>query len=93
MSKIKKLATSAAGIFTFDGDGFLENAQEVQNWIFDQVCSEYADRLPPGKLLGKSNEDFNECDIGEWGIRRLNRAARTMQTIYDMAIDIAQTDK
>lgn len=92
MNKIEKLANKFSSYIEFDDDGFIKNAREVQNLIFEDACSEFADRLPAENLLGSDNSDFDESDIGEWGGRE-NKAGRTMQTIYDLAIEIAESTR
>lgn len=88
MNKIERLANKFAARVEFDDDGFIQNAQEVQNAIFEAACSEFSDRLPPENLIGSGNDDFNESDIGDWSGRE-NKAGRTMQTIYERSIEIA----
>jgi len=89
MNKIEQLAIEASDICMYDEDGYLENPGEVQNIVYERVCEVFADRLPPDNLLERHSTDFEEDAIGEWG-DRLNRAARTMQTIYNRSLDIAE---
>jgi len=89
MNKIEQLAIEASDICMYDEDGYLENPGEVQNIVYERVCEEFADRLPPDSMLVSDSGDFPEDSIGEWG-DRLDRAARTMQTIYNRALDIAE---
>jgi len=89
MNKMEQIAIEASDMCMYDDYGYLENHHELKNLIYERVCEEFADsRLPPDNLLERHNIDFEEDSIGEWG-DRLNKAARTMQTIYNRALDIA----
>lgn len=88
MSKIEKIASRISHRIKIS-DKSIENAQEVKNAVFNEVCSEFTFRLPGESLLVESNDDFNDDDAGEWGGQE-NKAARTMQTIYNMAMEIAK---
>lgn len=89
MNRVDKRAYRFSSRIEFDDAGYIQNAQEIRNSIFENVCEEFSDSLPSDNLIGSSNDDFNESNIGEWGGRE-NKAARTMQTIYNLAYQLAQ---
>ena len=92
MNSIERAARKFATQFDFDEAGHLADGceQETTNAIFDHVCGKFAYRLPPERLLNSTNEQFDDCHVGDWAGRE-NRAARTMQTIFDRAYEIAES--
>ena len=92
MNSIERAARKFATQFDFDETGFPIDGteKETQNAIFEYACNAYAYKLPPERLLGASNEQFDDCHVGDWAGRE-NKAARTMQTIFDLALTIAKS--
>ena len=90
MNSIERAARKFATQFDFNEVGHLAEGSEqaTRNAIFEHVCNAYAYRLPPERLLSETNEQFDDCHVGDWEGRE-NMAARTMQTIFDRAYEIA----
>ena len=92
MNIIEIAARKFAGKFDIDADGFsdLEAEQETKNRIFEYVCGTCSHGLPPEYLLVKRCEHYTSDTIGEW-YGREDKAARTMQTIFDRAFTLAKS--
>ena len=92
MNTIEYLARKCARQLDINKNGILfpHSVQDAQNRIHIYARKIFDVRLPPERLLTRNAPDFHDRNIGDWRGRE-NKAARTMQTIFDRAYEIAKS--